>query len=202
MIKQILTTLIVLFCFKQVEAQNIGFKLVGGANFCQVDGDQMSGFNKLGFRFGIGSFINTDKEDELGFELTYTQKGSRTANDPDNPPPFIVRYNYNYIEAPIYYQKKLKDFGLKFAIAPAYYISARADQGGGFVDDPGLRKFELSGIVGPSYNINDQWSFYMHYQYSLMSIIDLNKSQVPGAAWRRTGVYNHLISAGLNLKFK
>lgn len=202
MIKSICTFILILVTFTQSKAQNFGFKLVGGTNFCQVDGDQMAGFNKLGFRFGIGSFVNTAKGDELGFELTYTQKGSRTANDPDNPPPFIVRYNYNYLEVPLYYQKKLKDFGLKFALAPAYVVSARSDQGGGFVDDTGVRNFEISGIIGPSYNINEQWSFYIQYQYSLVSIIDLNKSQVPGSAWRRTGVYNHLISAGLNLKFK
>jgi len=200
--KNILLLTIICGLTMSLDAQNIGFKALAGANFCQIDGDQMSGYNKLGFRLGMGSFINTAKEDELGFEITYTQKGSRTASDPDNPSKVITRFDYNYLELPLYYQKKLKDFGLKFGIAPAYLVSAKADRGGGITNDPGVRKFELSGIIGPSYSMNEKLSFYIHYQYSISSIIDLTKSQVPGADWRRTGVYNNIISAGLNLKFK
>lgn len=190
------------FVYSNIYSQNIGYQMLVGSNFCQIDGDQMGGYNKLGFRLGFGSFINTPKGDEIGLEITFCQKGSRTANNPDNPPPFIVRYNYNYLEVPLYYEKKLKNFGLRFALAPAYLVSARADLGGGFTDQTNVRKLELSGIIGPSYKLNDNLSFYAHYQYSIASIINLQKSQVAGASFRRTGVYNNVISAGFHYHFK
>lgn len=185
-----------------IKAQNFGYQLLFGANFCQIDGDQMGGFNKLGYRLGFGSYLNNAKGDEYGFEITYCEKGSRTANDPDNPAQIIVRYHYNYVEIPLYYQKKMDHFGLRIALAPAINVRARADLGGGFADQTNLRRFELSGIIGPSYELTENWRFYAHYQYSLLSIIDLQKSQVPGSQFRRTGVYNHLISAGFQYVLK
>lgn len=184
------------------KGQNFGYKMIVGANFCQIDGDNMGGYNKLGYRFGFGSYVNTKKEDEVGFEITYTVKGSRTANNPDNPPPFIVRYNYSYLEVPLYFTKKLKNFGLKVALAPAFLVAAKADLGGGFTDQENVRPYELSAIIGPSYQISSKWYFYAHYQYSLLSIIDHQKSQVAGANFRRTGVYNNIISAGLAFQIK
>ncbi len=182
-----------------LDAQNFGYRILGGANFCQIDGDQLSGYNKLGYRFGLGSFIPVKSGDELGIEITYSQKGSRTASDPDNPGKVIVRYNYNYLEVPFYYQRKIKKFGLRFGLVPSYLIGAQADLGGGFSSQSNVRSFELSGLAGPVYNINDRWSFYLHYQYSITSIIDQKKA--PFSNFRRTGVYNHLISTGLYYNF-
>lgn len=200
--KQLIILLLVFGSFMAAKAQNFGFKALAGANFCQIDGDQLGGYNKLGFRFGFGTFIPTAKEDEIGFEITYVQKGSRTANDPDNPPPYIVRYNYNYIEVPLFYKKKIKNFGLKVALVPGLLVSGRSDLGGGFTDDPFVRPFELSGIIGPEYQVNENWSFYMHYQYSLLSIVNLQPSQVPGSGFTRRGIYNNLISAGLGYQIR
>lgn len=185
-----------------LSAQNFEYYFLGGANFCQIDGDQMAGYNKLGFRAGFGVYLNNDKNDEYGFELTYALKGARTALNPDNPAQLIVRYNYSYLEVPFFYEKKFKEhFGLRVALAPAYLISAQADLGGGFREQENVRSFEVSGMIGPTYTITENWSAYIHYQYSVASIIDLQRSQVPGANFRRTGVYNHLISAGLRYKF-
>lgn len=183
-------------------AQNFGYHLLGGANFCQIDGDQMGGFNKLGVRAGFGVYLNNSKNDEYGFEITYALKGARTALNPDNPAQIILRYNYSYLEIPLFYEKKIREkIGLRFSLAPAYLVSAQADLGGGFREQENVRSLEVSGMIGPTYELTENWFAYVHYQYSLASIINLQKSQVPGANFRRTGVYNHLISAGLRYKF-
>jgi len=182
-----------------VNAQAFGYKMIAGFNFCQIDGDRMGGYNKLGYRFGIATFIPVKEKDEIGLEITYSVKGSRTANNPDNPPPFIVKYSYGYVEFPLYYQKQIKKFGVRAALVPGYLVKGKADLGGGFTNQTNLKKFELSGLVGANYKINDHLAFYMHYQYSITSIIDQAKPQ--SGQFLRTGVYNNIISAGLQLSF-
>jgi len=184
---------------KSLIAQSFGYKMIAGFNFCQIDGDQMGGYNKLGYRFGVASFVNVKDKDEVGLEITYSLKGSRTANNPDNPPPFIVKYSYGYVEFPIYYQKQIKKFGVRVALVPGYVVKGKEDRGGGFTTQDNLRKFELSSILGANYKINNNLAFYMHYQYSITSIIDRTKPQ-SSVYWRK-GVYNNIISAGLQLSF-
>lgn len=182
-----------------LQAQSFGYKMIAGFNFCQIDGDGMGGYNKLGYRFGIATFLPVKEKDEIGLEITYSVKGSRTANNPDNPPPFIVKYSYGYVEFPLYYQKQIKKFGVRLALAPGYAVKGKEDLGGGFTDQINLKKFELSSILGANYKINDNLAFYMHYQYSITSIINQAKPQ--SGQFRRTGVYNNIISAGFQLSF-
>ncbi len=191
----LLIVLLSFFVNKGILAQNINYSIIAGSNFCQIDGDQMAGYNKLGYRFGVGAFVSLNKKDQLGMEITYTIKGSRTANNPDNPPLVIVRYNYAYAEVPIYYQKAIKGFNIKLGLAPAYLVNGRADLGFGYQKQNNLKKFDLSSILGANIKLSNQIYFYMHYQYSILNIIDKQKPQF--STFIRNGVYNNIISAGL-----
>ncbi len=197
--KQKTIFLIIMCQFINANAQNFGYKLIGGVNFCQIDGDGLAGYNKLGYRFGVGVTLPVNEINAWGLELTYTLKGTRTANDPDNPGNLIVKYNYSYLEVPVFFQKKIKFFQGKIGLAPGYLIDAQKDLGGGFVTDEAAKKFELSGLLGVNFKLNDKLQYYIQYQYSITSII--NRKKAANSTFIRNGVYNNLISMGLNYHF-
>src|ERR1035441_1793598 len=73
-----LLVLVVLFCSAKIcNAQyfNAGFRL--GANFCQIDGDRMSGYNMGGIVGGVFVTYHFSSKWEGQFEMLYSQKGSQ-----------------------------------------------------------------------------------------------------------------------------
>ena len=87
--KHIILLSAILFYSQGIFAQDFGAELLLGANFSQVDGDQLGGYNKLGANIGIQ--INRDiKEDwDLAFELRYSMKGAKKVQDQENPSPTL-----------------------------------------------------------------------------------------------------------------
>ena len=60
-------------------AQGYGFDahLIGGLSAAQIRGDDLAGFNKVGFEGGIGASYSIRYNMDLGMELLYSQRGSR-----------------------------------------------------------------------------------------------------------------------------
>lgn len=77
--------LLLMVCMMQtVEAQRfVGFA-AAGANFSQIEGDDVHGFYKVGANGGLGVSVALNQKQtwHLSLELLYTQKGSRKTNDP------------------------------------------------------------------------------------------------------------------------
>lgn len=75
---------LLLFCsclgIQQSLAQDgiFGATLLAGFNASQIDGDDYPGFNKLGFNVGIRGDIYIADKMQVGMELTYSQRGSRS----------------------------------------------------------------------------------------------------------------------------
>ena len=83
-----------------VEAQEFDARLLLGANFSQIDGDQFAGYNKLGLNAGVGIGRSYNNEWDFGFELRYSMKGSKKVIDPEVFTPTLT-INYHYIEVPL-----------------------------------------------------------------------------------------------------
>ena len=62
--KKLLILLLLIGSAFTLAAQGFGYRLFAGANFCQIDGDRMGGYNKLGFRLGANSYIKTKKKSD------------------------------------------------------------------------------------------------------------------------------------------
>ena len=89
-------TIILLFScfFSNITAQSI-FKAgaIIGLNMAQIEGDEASGFNQVGLNTGILGNVILHKQWEVGFELLFSQKGSRAMGD-ENTPSLNYRLNY------------------------------------------------------------------------------------------------------------
>lgn len=69
--------LVVLFAVNMSgEAQTFGGAVVGGLNMSQIDGDNASGFNKVGINAGLRGIILPYKKNHFYVELLYSQRGS------------------------------------------------------------------------------------------------------------------------------
>jgi len=74
--------------------------LVGGGNLSQIDGDKLSGYNKIGLQAGARVHtIFTDRW-EMSIGMLYSQQGaSRNLND--SPSAVFERIQLNLVEAPV-----------------------------------------------------------------------------------------------------
>lgn len=89
--------------YAQFKAEEQRFRggLVGGFNASQIDGDEAAGFNKLGLNVGVKGGIVFHPNWELGLEILFSQKGSRsTSKDIVNN----LQINLNYAEVPVLIQ--------------------------------------------------------------------------------------------------
>jgi len=77
----------VFFCFvaiQNIDAQRFIGSVVAGANFAQIEGDNVHGFYKVGFNGGLGLTLPLNKKQtwQLSLELLYSMKGSVKHCDP------------------------------------------------------------------------------------------------------------------------
>ena len=80
--------------------QNFKAAILVGANFSQVDGDQLGGYNKLGLNTGIEISRSVNDNWDAAFEIRYTMKGSKKVLDPKSLDP-TLKLSYHYIEVPL-----------------------------------------------------------------------------------------------------
>jgi len=111
----------IIVCFVHVfnaQAQNIKAGIIGGANFTQVDGDDIGGFHKIGANIGVMGIVPLTEKVSFSLEILFAQKGSSTLPDKRNPGA-SYKMNVDYAEVPIlfnYTDKKRMIFNAGISI--------------------------------------------------------------------------------------
>lgn len=179
-------------------AQSPYFKadLIGGLNFCQVDGDRFGGYNKIGINGGIGISHEYSEKWTGGFEILYTSKGSKKRIDPKDVNPQIFILSSKYIEFPIiatYKIQSLKELSFSGGISVGVNIGGSVDDGI-TKTDANFNRMEYSLNLGANYLISENVSVRLRHAYSLFRIGD----NYPNSRnlFRRIGLYNRLYMAG------
>lgn len=191
--------LLFIFTFLIGNAQDFKSSLILGANASQVDGDQNGGYNKFGPRFGFGISYPLSEKMDLGFEMLFSHKGSQTKQDKDNPAVFIIKYRYNYIDIPLLATYNFSKWSAHAGITTAYLISAKTDDGGGFMEMDNIKKVDFLSTIGASYGLSEKIDLEARYQYSITSI--LNDRGTSAIAFRRSGAFHNVISVSLKFNF-
>jgi hypothetical protein len=178
-------------------AQSFNAGIRAGISGTQVNGDRLSGFNKIGIVAGGFVSRNLSEKTALQMEIVYIQKGSRKPTDDNN---FYYRMRVHYVEVPVLFIYKTSK---KFAITagPSFgtlIFSAENDQFGVYRNTLPFKKFELSGNVGIQYKLGDNWTFDGRYSQSITTI-----RPYPGAysTFFDRGQYNVLIEFSLLYAF-
>jgi hypothetical protein len=139
----------------KVKAQDFKAGALLGASISQVDGDAMSGFNKIGAIGGLFVNRNISKNAAIQGELSYVMKGSRVASTKN------TNYNQreisaNYVDLSLYYKYFFdENVDVKLGLVPSVLIYHDEKTADGLSQDetalPGFRKLNCLVSIGAEY---------------------------------------------------
>jgi len=165
------------------------------ANFCQIDGDQASGFNKFGYSFGfqVGQGIGKGWVYETG--IAYSIRGARRPLDLDKPGLETFNLDYRMLDIPIKLMKYMNKYSLGAGLITTYTLNATDLDNYILNLKNDTKTVNMLGVINAAYNVSPKIRITADYQYSLNSIRISNNSNNP---FFRTGVYHNLVSVGID----
>lgn len=155
-----------------LKAQDFKFGLQFGITPSQVDGDGMSGYNKIGLTGG--AFVSRDLKDNIFLftDLSFTTKGSRVASS-KNVNYSQVEISANYIDWGVYAGYKFTDkIDLKAGLIPSVliYNSEKTVSGMEVGVEDSFRPFNMLISGGLHYRFSKHFALNATYNYSIFSI--------------------------------
>jgi len=183
-----------------VSSQTFKGGLMAGFTGSQMDGDNLSGYNKFGFTGGV--FASTNFNDSWGMqtELKFIMKGA--AKPVTNIDPTIYKMTLFYYELPVVVTlKTAQKVKLESGLAFAYLSRANLNNVDGIQNlTSQFRKTDISLIFGVYYILNEKISANLKYSYSLKRV----STSIIGnmTIWGTYGLYNNLFDLSLYYTIK
>ena len=198
-LKYILVLLFIFF-LTSVKAQNFKAKLFLGAAGSQVSGDELSGFNKGGALFGLGTTYPIKATSALSLQLCYLQKGSRKPSKLDQGDPATYLMRLNYIESSISYDFSLsRKLYLRVGPSIGYLISSKEeDQDGALVNRSKFSPVDISLAGALGFPFSSSWNFEFGY---LQSVLPIREHGSGETYYLNKGQYNSVITFTLVKSF-
>ena len=179
-------------------AQDFGAQFLVGANFSQVDGDQLGGYNKLGANLGVQIDREITEDWSGAFELRYSMKGAKKVIDPKGPPTFSLTLDYQYIEVPLLVKyTKYEKFTLYVGPSVGVNIVGKRFENGIESEVDELRPLELGFNIGGTYYVKEKIGLDLRHSYSMLSLTDNNVVSIGPTWFSRTGWFNRLFTIGV-----
>jgi hypothetical protein len=184
-------------------------RIVGGFNFCQIDGDTYAGFHKVGLNMGGMVYVHFKPAFGASLEMIYSQKGARGANVHESYTvgTYFDKYylNINYIEMALKLHLDMYYFDYEAGISFGQLVKSRewAEADVPIYFDPALTYFnsyDFAWLIGLSRRINERWAVNFHFQYSLLTIRPWDR--VEPRYSNGENEYNILATLRLEYKFK
>lgn len=183
-----------------IAGQGFHAKGILGINASQLEGDNLSGFNKVGIQAGIGVEYEFVKN-SIVMELLFNQKGS--GNKVDNGGiNQRMSTTLNYLQIPIlfslnsWYEETGNFYHVSVQAGPYYSrlfgISSTNPGIEPFTDN--FNKTDLGVLVGVQYRINKQISAAIRYDQSLTKIYNNPSNGI-------TGLISYLVSLRMEYYF-
>lgn len=149
--------------------------ILGGLNASQVDGDTYHGYNKSGIVAGGYAQTNLSRTIFTGFELKFTQKGSRKNPDPkipDDQSKYIMRLNY--AEMPLYLGVRTSEkISVLAGLSAGYLISGTEYNNYGkfpVEDQHPFNALDVEGMLGFRFQMTERLFLDLRGAYSLIPI--------------------------------
>jgi len=185
------------FLSLSIQAQNFGGGIIAGISTSQVSGDQLGGFNKVGFL--VGAFTNKSISQllSLQMEMTYIQKGSDNPKMNENS---ISDISLSYVGIPLLlkYQQS-NTIAIEGGIETAFLISSSDNDIYGKITN--TREFNTTDIgifIGLDYSIRPRLTLNSRISNSILPI----RAHASGATFQlNKGQYNSVLSFTLHYNF-
>ena len=138
----------------------------------QVEGDGLSGFNKLGIFGGLGISTELKEKWEASFELNFVQKGSVKRPDANAGDYIEYRMSLNYVQIPVIVKYKLNEkINFIGGLGLARLLSSKEeDLYGEIRSDVNFEKWELSLVLGGGFQLSEKWGVNLRLDSSLLPI--------------------------------
>lgn len=178
-VKSILTLFFLSF-YLLAGAQTFRAAPIIGFNMAQIDGDNLAGYHKMGFHGGAKVFAHINQNFSLGFEILYSEKGSRrNRRIYFQGEAFEVKLSYVEIPLLIHYMDRN---GMAFGAGLSY--NTLLDTAGftygpnNPLNDPvAFKSWDINGIFDLLYLIKDHYGINLRYAYSLLPIGNYSYSE-------------------------
>ena len=160
--------------------------VVIGANFSQLDGDGISGFNKAGIKAGFDISYPTSSTKGWTLGLYLDQRGSSTSLIRTNVYDQFISLQYISIPISLYSKSwyhddtdryKIKIFG---SVIPARLFASSSDNPSFDNETDNFKKWDLSFLVGVSYGVGRKASLRLSGERSILKIYRIPNSTESG----------------------
>lgn len=199
--KKIVLLVFCISCTVYLSAQGFGAELLLGANFSQVDGDQLGGYNKLGANLGVQINREIGEYWQGAFEIRYSMKGAKKVIDPDAPPTFTLKLDYQYIEIPLLIKHtKYDKLAMYAGPSVGVRVVGKRIENGIESEVIELNPLEVGFNIGGTYFVTNKIGLDLRHSYSLLSITDNNVVSLGPTWFDRTGWFNRLFTIGVVYK--
>lgn len=142
--------------------------VIGGVNFSQIDGDKLSGYNKIGLVVGGVTSFKLKGGWSFQQEIIYSQRGSRATSKQLSFDNFSIK-RLDYIDVIAQVHKVIKDkWGFIGGIGYGVFIKVKSD----VTEDKALYKFDLFPTIGVEHQLADNLFAVIKAQYSFKTIFE------------------------------
>jgi hypothetical protein len=188
---------LLMFVF-QVNAQDgkgaFSSALHGALNFCQIDGDGASGYNKFGYTVGMVIAQNLGKGWQYETGIALSERGSRYPFNPDLPGKSAFHYRYQMLDIPLFINKTIDSRWMAGAgVRTTYLIKAQETEGIHLHVQHDSRKSGMLICAKVQYRSSKSFSYRLECQYGLASVT----TTTAGSLFFPTGAYHNCIAAGI-----
>jgi hypothetical protein len=146
--------------------------LILGMTASQVDGDNYSGFDKIGLTSGAYIQKELTNKSALKMELRYTQRGAYKKQEEQNPG--IYKLGLHYAELPIMFIYSMSDeVHIEAGFSPEIYLFHKEENEDGEFreeDYPKFHRFGLGSNAGIMYKVGKNIFIGARYTYSAIPI--------------------------------
>ena len=175
-------------------------QVILGVNFSQLDGDQLSGFDKLGIRAGFDILYPVNDNKSISLGILFDQKGSSNGLFNGASRQYIA---LDYISLPISFQfhnwwfseydhHKIRLYG---SVIPSRLLSTRSNQSNFDQANDLFKKWDLSLAAGVGYFVSKRSSIHLRIERSLLKIYKVPNATITGLqSYLTTVQFNYLLN--------
>ncbi len=163
---------------------------------CQIDGDNSSGYNKLGYQFSLHSGLKLEKNRTIEMMMGISERGSRRSYNIDDPSITAFHLHYNAVDLGFFYgwvfDNKLH---VSTGLHGQYLLSITESEGFSNNLELDYEKFGLLLDVNTKYPVGKNFAVTASFNYSLLSLLKTTVSNP--TFYQGAGVYHNVLGLGI-----